>query len=323
MRFHKSLRKAALFLFAFVLLGFSTEAVLRFGLGLGNPVLVAPDSACDYIVKPDQRLYRFFKHTYINRFGMRSEEIPLERNPQSLRLMFVGDSIAYGTSRVDQSEIFTDLLRRDLPGIVHRPVEVLNAAANGWAIDNELSFVRSRGVFQSNAVVLVLNSGDLTQPRARLADIGDDARTKADATAIGELYSRGIAPRIFHKAGRVDAGDSSGSATDPVVQANLSDLETLRKLSLSQHAQLVVAYVPFRKDLLTASPAFAGILRDWTAAHGVPFLDLSSAEAPYAIDEICQDAGVHFNAKGNRIVAQAIERAWPTLVSPALPLRGN
>jgi hypothetical protein len=32
-----------------------TEAALRFGLGLGDPVLIEPDSACSYITHPDQK----------------------------------------------------------------------------------------------------------------------------------------------------------------------------------------------------------------------------------------------------------------------------
>lgn len=38
------------------------ERVLRFGLGLSNPVLITPDSACGYILKPDKDDFRFFSH---------------------------------------------------------------------------------------------------------------------------------------------------------------------------------------------------------------------------------------------------------------------
>ncbi|MGD0631323.1 MAG: hypothetical protein ABR987_18500, partial [Terracidiphilus sp.] len=135
-----------------VLLTCIVEAALRFGLGLGNPVLITPDAACSYILKPDQDVRRFFARTYVNHYGMRSEDVPAVRPVGTLRLMFVGDSITYGTSRVDQQQLFTELVHRELPAIVHRPVEVLNASAGAWAPDNELAYIRSRGIFQSDIV---------------------------------------------------------------------------------------------------------------------------------------------------------------------------
>jgi hypothetical protein len=45
-----------------------------------------------------------------------------------------------------------------------------------------------------------------------------------------------------------------------------------------------------------------------------PILDLTSAEQPYPFGEITLDHGVHFNAKGNAIVADAIEKLWPRAV---------
>ena len=123
-----------------VLLGI-TEGVLRFVFGLGNPVLIAPDSACEYTLKPNQRVHRFFVNTRTNRYGMRSDDVPPSRDPNRLRIMFLGDSLTYGTSRVDQSQIFTEILHRNLPSVVHKPVDVLNASAGAWAPDNEVSYI--------------------------------------------------------------------------------------------------------------------------------------------------------------------------------------
>src|SRR5581483_5695589 len=148
-----------------------TEGALRFVLGLGDPVLIAPDAACSYITKPDQRIFRFFVHTYINHYGMRSQDVSPERPPAVERVLFVGDSLTYGTTHVDQKNLFTQIVGRGLPSILHERVEVLNASANGWGPDNEWAWVRSRGIFQSNYVLLVLNDGDLTQPRSRIDEV--------------------------------------------------------------------------------------------------------------------------------------------------------
>jgi hypothetical protein len=289
------------------------EAALRFGLGLGNPVLIQPDSACSYILKPDQDVRRFFVRTHINHYGMRSDEVTFPHKAGTLRLLFVGDSLTYGTTQVDQRKIFTELLHRELPAIVHKNVEVLNASAGAWAPDNELSYIRSRGIFQSDLVLLVLNDGDLTQPRATIADIGDNLPQKRPLTAIGELYSRYIKPRIAHVTGKTDAGDRVAGNADGVLRGNLQDLDSFEQLVRSQGARMVLVYLPFRKDIPQEAASSAEILHKWSSDNHVKMCDLTSAESPFSPGEITLDNGIHLNARGHLIVARAIEKSWPEL----------
>lgn len=297
-----------------VLLAGIVEAVLRFGLGLGNPVLITRDAACAYILKPDQDVTRFFVRTHINHYGMRSDEVPAVRKAGALRLLFVGDSITYGTTRVDQTQIFTEILHSDLPAIVHRPVEVLNASAGAWAPDNELAFLRSRGIFQSNIVLLVLNDGDLTQPEATIEEVGDDLPQQRPATAIGELYTRYIRLRVSHFLRRGDAGDSITTNAHLITKKNLTDLDSIDDLVRDQGARLVIVYIPFRRDIPELSRTSEATLKTWSDAHGVSMFDLTATETPYSSREITLDNGIHFNAKGHRIIADGIEHSWLAMV---------
>jgi hypothetical protein len=300
-------RRAMEFLAVLLVLAAVCEAALRFGLSLGNPVLIAPDPACAYIVKPDQNVFRFFGHTRINHYGMRSDEVPANRTPGTSLILFVGDSITYGTSRVDQQQIFTEILHRDLPSILHRPVEVLNASGSAWVIDNELSYIRSRGTFQSDIVLLVLNDGDVTQSRTTMAEAGDDLPQERPATAIGELYSRYIRPRIFRKASHIDAGDTVVANADGAIRQNLADLDAAEALLTGRGARLAIVYAPFRGDVPDKSENSRSILRTWAADHHVAMLDFASVELPYSSREITLD-NIHFNAKGHRVVAEDIEK---------------
>lgn len=307
--FRRSSRLAAIVLALLVVLVAGTELALRFILGVGNPVLIAPDAACSYITRPNQNIDRFFVHTYINRFGMRSDEVSPAKPPGVVRLLFVGDSITYGTTHVDQRQIFTQVVRRGLPAVVHHPVEVLDASANAWAPDNEWSWVRSRGIFQSDYVVLVLNDGDLAQPRATIDQVGDDLPQKRPLTAIGEMYTRFLAPRIFHIARHSDAGDVV-IPSDVTMRANLDDLKSFRVLVTGQHATMVLLYLPFRRDVPTLSAPSGRILHAWAETNQVPILDLTETIAPYPVNQICLYDHTHFNAKGNQIVGQAILNQW-------------
>ena len=296
-----------------VLLGIA-EGVLRFVFGLGNPVLITQDSACEYILKPDQRVHRFFVNTSTNHYGMRSEEVPPSRDPSRLRILFVGDSLTYGTSRVDQSQIFTEILHRELPSIVHKQVDVLNASAGAWAPDNEFSYIRSRGIFQSDLVVFVLNDVDVTQPRATLNDVGDSTPSRRPATAIGELWTRYLKARLYSGATKSDAGTSIATNADQVVQANLRDLDAADALVTAQGARMVIVFLPFRLDIPDKSAQAQATLREWCSAHHVPMLDLTATELPYSIRDLDLDNGYHFNARGNAIVADGILKLWPQTV---------
>lgn len=286
------------------------EAVLRFGLGLGNPILIQPDAACSYILKPDQDVVRFFAHTRINHYGMRSDEVTPNHNPGTLRLLFLGDSVTYGTTRVDQNGLFTEILHRELPEIAHRPLEVLNASAGAWAPHNELSYIQSRGIFQSDFVLLVLNDGDLSQPRATMADVGDNLPQKRPLTAIGELFSRFVVPHVVRMVRRQDAGDSVAADAGEVTRDNLAVLDKFRELVNAQGATPVIVYIPFRKDIPQQSRASALALHAWSDEHSVAIIDLTSAELGNATKDISLDDGTHLNARGHLVVARAIEQAW-------------
>jgi len=307
-------RLAGRVLLTLVMLLVATEALLRFGLGLGNPVLIAPDAACSYITKPNQNVFRFFVHTYINRYGMRSEDISPERPAGVERVLFVGDSITYGTTHVDQQKLFTQIVQQRLPSIVHSPVQVLNASADAWAIDNEWSWVRSRGIFQSNFVLLVVNDGDLTQPRATITQVGDALPQAKPATAIGELYTRFIAPRVLHITPRSDAGDEV-IPDDTAMRENLRDLVQFHELVASQGGRMVLVYLPFRDDLPAVAAPAQTAFRSWSAANNVPMIDLTNTLAAHPLSQICI-LGSHLSAEGNAFVGQAILKAWSSVIQP-------
>lgn len=305
----RSLRPLTWILILLVGLPLCTELLLHFGLGLGSPVLVAPDSACSYILAPNQSTYRFFCRTHTDRFGMRSDPFAPIPAPGTLRIMFIGDSVTYGTSHIDQSRIFTEVLHRELPSVLHQPVEVLNASAGGWAIDNELSWLRSRGTFGATTVILVLNSGDLGQPRADIHDAGDETPQTRPRTAFGEIWDRFLKPRLFHAAPRIDAGDSAPVNAGAIIHANLAELDAFQKLSTADGARMAVLYIPFRNEIPSPAKDSEQTLAAWTAAHHVPFFDMTDVEARYPTKQVSLD-GDHLTSRGHRLVAEAVEKEW-------------
>jgi hypothetical protein len=281
-------------------------AALEGGLrtaGFGNPVLYQSDRDCGYLLKANQRTHRFFTRTQINSAGMRSPELTLQKPETDLRLMFVGDSITYGTTQVDQQDIFAELIRTRLSHSLHRPVDEVNASANGWAISNEYGFLRSRGIWDADFVVLVLNSGDLSQPFSSLTD-SPGTFTSSPRTAIGELVTR-VLLKLYHAQ---DAGTSVRPDAD-VERNNLEDLSRIAALVQSQGGKLVLVFVPFRRDIPPQMQSSApASITAWAKKAAVDLLDLTAVVSAYSREDVTLRDGMHYNKTGNDLIATAIQR---------------
>jgi hypothetical protein len=282
-----------------------TEVGLRFVLGLGRPILYEPGAEFGYFMRPHLYTRRLFARTATNSYGMRSPEFAREKPSGTLRLMFLGDSITYGTTQVDQDDIFVEKVRRDLSVKLSRRVEDLNASANGWAISNEYGFLQSRGTYGSDYLLLVLNSGDLTQPFSKLPDV-QGARTEYPRTAIGELLDRLLLMRKHYS--QHDPGTSVED--DPQTeQANLRDLTSIAKISRSQRAQLLLVFIPIRQVIAQGTSNSAQYdLKNWAETEGVTLFDLTSSVSAYETSAITLQDRVHYNSRGNLLLANALEK---------------
>src|ERR1051325_4197749 len=114
------------------------EMLLRMIWGFGNPALVERDSSIGYLFRADQHVPRFGRTIAINCFHQRSDEVADQPGTQTLRFLFVGDSVTFGGAVLDQRQIFTELIKNRLNETER--AEVLNASAGGWAIGNELAY---------------------------------------------------------------------------------------------------------------------------------------------------------------------------------------
>ena len=269
------LRRIAITLFGGLLL---EEILLRLNFGFGSPLLYQADAACQYLPKPDQHLYRFFSHNDINHASMRSPDFVMPRPTGSNRFLFIGDSVTYGTTYVDQSLIFTSRLAATLPGIEHKRVEVLNASAGGGGVGNEVGYLQRRGTFAANVVLIVLNTGDPGQPIAELPhDIGFP--TERPWTAIGELWSRYLAPRIFHTSQSGDPGTVMSALEEELKnsEANMLLLDQAQAFCQKSGTLFALVYVPFAGTKGPIVERAHNTLVEWTRTHNVPFIDVSPA----------------------------------------------
>jgi hypothetical protein len=215
--------------------------------------------------------------------------------------MFLGDSITYGTTQVDQDDIFVEQVRKSLSMEIHRPVEEINASVSAWAIQNEYRFLCSRGTYNSDYVLLVLNSGDLAQPFSTLSGV-QGAFTTAPHTAIGELLVRLLVRD------RQDAGTSVQNVPD-TEQANLQELTSIVKFVHAHGSEFLLIFVPFRREIAQGvAGSVPRAVKTWANSQRVDLLDLTNSVSAYETNVITLHDGIHFNKRGNRLLADSLER---------------
>jgi hypothetical protein len=140
------------------------EVVLRMQFGLGTPPLYVADARTGYRLAPNQSLRRRGNRIDINQYSMRGDPIDSQRQPDTFRILLLGDSIVNGGWWTDQVSILSQLVLDALVPEVSLPYkkfEVLNASANSWGPRNELGYVLRFGTFESQVVLMVLNTDDL------------------------------------------------------------------------------------------------------------------------------------------------------------------
>ncbi len=246
---------------------------------------------------------------------MRSEDIAAKKEPGHVRVFFIGNSVTYGTTYIDQSLIFTSLVGSELPKLTGYPAEVLNASAGGWAASNEVGFLTSKGTFDADLVLIVLNSGDLQQPFNDYSE-SPSAPTEQPVSAIGEAWNRYLLPRLYGTAGASPDPGQVLAQQEVEFDAILSTLGKGRGYALAHGSRFGIVYIPSGK---VPEPLYKRkkLLCDWAAANEVPIVDLTSVFERYPIEELyLHDGGyIHLDVPGHKIVASSLLDALPVLLN--------
>lgn len=154
----------------------------------------------EYLLQPSHNYTRFHSRFRVNRYSMRADDFPPQKSiPDELRVLVIGDSVVYGGVRIDQSDIDTEILKRNLQEQFRRPVVVGNASAKSWGPVNELEYLKLFGTLDADVVILELSSHDFADAPAHVAVVGRsvDYRDKKPLSALTDLFTTYVLPRYL------------------------------------------------------------------------------------------------------------------------------
>jgi hypothetical protein len=297
------LRAAVVGVLGMLLLVGGGEVALRV-IGLGDPVLYDNRLAYGYRPLPSQTRRRIGgAQVHVNALGVRGPEVAATRPPGTTRLLFLGDSVTWGGTYVDDEALFAAVAARRLADGGRR-VEWLDAGVNGWGPENILGFVgETRGLDSSIWIVVGLED-DLRREKTHAGEV--PYFQVAPRTAWEELLVAG-AYRLLTRYKRPKPPDDLAA----LATLNLARYAAIAQAGHALGARVLMVWHPTTDALAGQDPnrerylALAGR----TAAAA---LDLGVAYRA-AGGHVYAD-GMHLDEGGHRIAGEAIGNALRGLI---------
>jgi lysophospholipase L1-like esterase len=292
-------------------------------IGIDRPVIYEK-TTYGYRVAPNQDLRRFGNRSFYNAEGLRSELMNPLVAPGTLRVLCLGDSVTNGGAITDQADTFPYRLQ-ELLGRGARKVEVLNASAPGWAIANELGWLRDNGIFQSDVVVLTLSTHDLFQEIAPPAVVGTHPSFpgKRPLFALQDAWEHYARPFLFPSIDTADPGVANAGAEDapesePQARLNREDVMAIESIVRQQGGLLLVLLLSQGSDRNDDGLAAAARrqLSAALAARGVPLLNIDDDIRRQGRAALYRD-DVHPNPVGNHAIAAVLAAGIARLLPEA------
>lgn len=296
----------------------AAELVCRFAIGLGTPPLYQVDEKMEYLLQPSRTYYRFHKRFSVNQYSMRSDDFPLQKSsPNELRVIVVGDSIIYGGVLIDQRDIDTEILKRDLLQQLGRPVVVGNASAKSWGPPNELAYLQRYGTLHADVVVLELSSHDYADAPTFVPVVGISAAypAKTPRFALFDLFETYILPRYTHFGATPEGIDKTmineSQSPEDIAMCRDAERDFFRfarahraKVALMQHLSLPEVNGDYQPGYY-ANQAVA-------KEENVPYVDddaelrekLKLGENAFYPDNV-----LHLNEMGQKVLAHSLQKA--------------
>ncbi|MEM8675939.1 MAG: SGNH/GDSL hydrolase family protein [Cyanobacteria bacterium P01_G01_bin.67] len=281
------------------------EIALRLILGLGDPPLYIADPEIGYMLAPNQKLRRSGNLIETNQYSLRNQALPAQSAAQT-RILLLGDSVVNGSWWTDQGSTLSSLLADKLQSQLDA-VEVLNASANSWGPQNELAYLKRFGLFDAEALVLVINTDDLfaTEPTSLVVGNSYSYPDRPPALALIEYYQLFIAePKSIPELEQLRAAD-----TDRLSQ-NLATIKAIKAIAESKNIKFILALTPlrreFQQDLSDQEQEARKRLQELAQAEKINYLDFLEIWADFPQPEFLYRDEIHPSPQGNIKIVEVI-----------------
>lgn len=154
-------------LLVFLVLVALCDYFLREFIGLGNPVLYDSSPLYGYRPLPNKEYTRHWgAKIKINNIGLRAES-NWESNKNN-KILFLGDSVTYGGSYIDNKDLFSQLVVDILNKDYKLSYKSGNAGVNAWGVENIYGLIVESDFLPASIYVTILPEGDFYRGLTRM-----------------------------------------------------------------------------------------------------------------------------------------------------------
>jgi len=162
-KFRRAITIVIVSLFSLLLFIGTSEVFLARFMGLGSPIIYDSSPLYGYRPLPSKVYSRYFGKTIkFNNLSLRSD-VDWDENGEN-KILFLGDSVTYGGSYIDNSDLFSHLAVASLDDNYVSG----NGGVNAWGVENIYGLVVESNFTPSQTYITVLLEGDFYRGLTRL-----------------------------------------------------------------------------------------------------------------------------------------------------------
>jgi hypothetical protein len=297
------------------------EGSLRLIVGLGNPPLYLADEEIGYLLAPNQQVRRRGNRIEINQYSMRSKAIAPQKPTSTWRIMLLGDSIVNGGWWTDRDETISALIEGQLTSnSTAYIVEVLNASANSWGPRNQLAYVRRFGLFEADALVLIINTDDLFATAPTSLPVGRDRNypDRKPPLALIELSTH-----LWGKDKPIEGMEAIQKEGGDRVGLNLQAIREIKQLALDANTQFILAMTPLLREVGESGSRDYEIkarnrLQEFATSEQIVYVDFLPIFRDFPQPEFLYRDHIHLSPPGNQLVSDSLSQFLQQKRQPAL-----
>lgn len=285
---------------------FVCEFILRF-IGLGNPVIYDKNTVWNYSLSENQNRIRFNNKTVrVNNVGLRSNKDWIKNN--KTLILFHGDSVTYGGSKLDNSELFSEKICDDLG----KNFVCGNAGVNGYGILNMV--MRSKYDDRIQNADIVIFTIILQDFWRGLVDIKKlhyfTSNPNKLFPAIEEALNfiawkydlnRYLGQKTKNSKTNQDTKTMIKKSTEFTLQILNEEILRLQ----SENKKVFVFFSPTKSSLLNSDAKWIENLKKKVTTKTLNLYDISTSLKKDLNKDIYFD-NIHFNSKGHECVSEII-----------------
>ncbi len=267
-------------------------------VGLGDPVRYDSSYIYGYSPKENQKRHRIKSSIVtINDVGLRS--IYSWKNSNKNKIIFLGDSITYGGSYIDDTETFSHLVCKKLVKYICG-----NAGVNAYSIINIVMRSRyDKRIKDSDKYIFLVAPGDFYREYA-------DANTAHFYLNNNKFFLPAITEAISFLATKYDLNNHISKIDDTDIYRHKKELinhsinfleQEINRLSILKK-DVYVIYTVEKDDKKSEKKLNKYILKKLNDKNLVNFITLEDV----LVDDLFFYDGVHYSKEGHKVVADKI-----------------